>query len=850
MNEGDGRDLRTSGPPRNSENNPRAQDYRKSLSVAQELINAGIPVFVAKPDTDQDGNWNPRGCHNGCGYWLPKGWQRTKPDLRVLDGYAPGDALGMVCGHKVDGLDTDPRNGGDKSRAALEAEGAMPRVYGKATTPSGGTHELVATMGVHSLDKVRPGLDVKAGAPDGAGRGCLFIAPTRRRSKVDGTIGEYRWGTAPDLAAVAAEAPEDRSGEALAELVDAPRRPRVARARNTRVTPQAASEFARFTAKDERAEPRTGATPDPRQRAYLAEFLSNQAKSVAKAAPGRRNSALYTGSLKCGSLVAGAGMDESEVIERLEQAAEACGLTDDDGEQQVHATICSGLKNGQQDPRAVPDSSSGPGADSGSGGDGLQRLEDAHIGVRIADDHLAGRFLHSGAFGWMKFDGRRWKPVEDALVGEVIRQGVIEFHRTEARAGADADRLKKISGLLSAHRLKSILWVAKGYLSVEDDEFDAHPDLLNVRNGVVDLRDASLRPHDPQLRFTKVTMVDYQRDAVHEDWWQALTAIPKDAAEWLQLRWGQGLTGHPAPDDVLVVLKGAGENGKTTLVDAVRETVGVDYAVALADRVLLARSGDHPTELMTLRGARLAFMEEFPELGHLNVKRLKDLHGSGRISARYIGKDSVSWQATHTMFVTTNYLPRVDESDHATWRRLVLVDFRFRYRKPHEAIETEWDLRGDPGLRDRLRHGRDGRREAVLAWLVEGAVKWYQSNRLMPEPPPSVVAATQTWRRSSDLLLRYMEDNLIFDGARHVMAADLYEDFSGWLKVNGHNSWSDQNFSARLAQHPEGVAKGLEKKKGVRSSRPGLSRRPGGSSVCGGVQAARGLAWRQVPHRR
>ena len=43
-------------------------------------------------------------------------------------------------------------------------------------------------------------------------------------------------------------------------------------------------------------------------------------------------------------------------------------------------------------------------------------------------------FLYSGAFGWMKFDGRRWKPIEDAIVAEVVRQGVIEFHRTEARA--------------------------------------------------------------------------------------------------------------------------------------------------------------------------------------------------------------------------------------------------------------------------------------------------------------------------------------------------------------------------------------------------------------------------------
>jgi phage/plasmid-associated DNA primase len=69
--------------------------------------------------------------------------------------------------------------------------------------------------------------------------------------------------------------------------------------------------------------------------------------------------------------------------------------------------------------------------------------------------------------------------------------------------------------------------------------------------------------------------------------------------------------------------RGQGSNGKTTIVDAIREAVGNDYAVTMPERTLLARQGDHPTDLMTLRGARLALMEEFPELGHLNVKRLK-----------------------------------------------------------------------------------------------------------------------------------------------------------------------------------------------------------------------------------
>ena len=78
------RDQRTRG---DSENTSSVADYTESLSVARELIEAGIPVFVAKPATDSDGSWDPGGGHNRCGYWLPSGWQRTEPDVRVLDDY-------------------------------------------------------------------------------------------------------------------------------------------------------------------------------------------------------------------------------------------------------------------------------------------------------------------------------------------------------------------------------------------------------------------------------------------------------------------------------------------------------------------------------------------------------------------------------------------------------------------------------------------------------------------------------------------------------------------------------------------------------------------------------------------
>ena len=74
--------------------------------------------------------------------------------------------------------------------------------------------------------------------------------------------------------------------------------------------------------------------------------------------------------------------------------------------------------------------------------------------------------------------------------------------------------------------------------------------------------------HAHGLLLTKVTEVDYVAGATHSDWDKALTALNAVEADWLQIRLGQGLTGHPPPDDVLVVLEGSGENGKSTILDA------------------------------------------------------------------------------------------------------------------------------------------------------------------------------------------------------------------------------------------------------------------------------------------
>lgn len=198
--------------------NGALDDYQAhALEVAGGLVRAGVPVFVASADPGAP-----------TGYRLPLEWQRTDTtrSLRALALWRPGMALCAVMGHTLDLIDFDPRNGNGQLGGGFTE---WPTAYASASTPSGGSHVFVAALRVGSRDGILPGVDIKGGRPDGAGRGFAFIAPTVRASKVDGSQRAYEWMSEPDPESVAALASLDHSGAALAALIEgarAPARPR------------------------------------------------------------------------------------------------------------------------------------------------------------------------------------------------------------------------------------------------------------------------------------------------------------------------------------------------------------------------------------------------------------------------------------------------------------------------------------------------------------------------------------------------------------------------------------------------------------------------------------------------
>lgn len=461
-------------------------------------------------------------------------------------------------------------------------------------------------------------------------------------------------------------------------------------------------------------------------------------------------------------------------------------------------------------------------------GDSDSRDTDSKVIAQFCNEALLGRARYNPLWGWHVWSGKIWAECKIQVIEELFRLWVRDKVAQAGQAG-DADGVKFYVKYLSGSRATVPVARCRGAMTVYGETvptFDQHPHLLTVGNGVVDLRTGALLPFSPHYMMTKMTSVPYVPDAAHEDWASALSALPPRVVDWMQVRMGQAVTGSPTWDDVVLFLHGSGQNGKTALMVGVTKALG-GHAVLLSEKVLSASSQEHTTDLTDLRGARLALLEETPEGSVLNTKRLKDIAGTPTIQARRMRENNVSWPSTHSMFVTTNHVPQIRETEHGTWRRLALVSFKFRYLNPGEVPSRPDERIGDRGLRHRLEAGENGRHEAVLAWLVAGARRWYEQGGIgAPSWMPAEVAeATSAWRWGSDRIGAWIEERIEFDPDACVSSQEAFADFTAFLHSQGAREWAENTFAERLGGSEHAHAHQLKKRRVNYRGSLGMSRR-------------------------
>ncbi len=312
------------------------------------------------------------------------------------------------------------------------------------------------------------------------------------------------------------------------------------------------------------------------------------------------------------------------------------------------------------------------------------------------------------------------------------------------------------------------------------EEMDRGPGLLNCANGTLDLKTGQLREHRHGDILTKLSPVAYNPDADCEVWERFIDQIFQSNSElilFVRRLLGYCLTGD-VREQILPIFWGTGANGKSTLLNAILEMMGDDYAIAARDLLLAKRGERHPTELADLFGKRLVCCVETDQGRHLAESLVKDLTGGDRIRARRIREDFWEFSPTHKVILCTNHKPVIRGTDHAIWRRVRLIPFGVTI----PAAEQ------DKSLPNKLHAERPG----ILAWCVRGCLEWQREGLGLPAV---VQAATSAYRDEQDMVGTFIADCCVTGLADYrVKAGDLFGAFVAWCKRTGEKEITQRVF--------------------------------------------------------
>jgi P4 family phage/plasmid primase-like protien len=405
----------------------------------------------------------------------------------------------------------------------------------------------------------------------------------------------------------------------------------------------------------------------------------------------------------------------------------------------------------------------------------------------LAGEVLEGRWLYVEGLGWLRWDGTVWR--EAGAEALPLRQAIHEYLSrwlAESVASLAPQQLAALVRHLHPSGIDNLVRKVRDFSALTGEVADLDPDplMVNTPSGVVDLLNGELAPHEPFYRMTRITGAGYRPGATHPDWEKALGALPdEDTRRWLQWYLGGGLVGRQR-GAVVPFLQGGGANGKSLIMGAVDAALGT-YSGMISDQLLTGNG--HEAYRVQLLGLRLALLEELPDGHRLSVATLKQITDTGTIAARRLYQQAMTFRATHSLVVTTNYAPVVTETDHGAWRRLAMVPFPNTYEP-------------DGALKERL-HTEPAQQEAVLAWLVEGA--------LMEDEPPisrAMHEATGDWRAGVDLVASFCDEHLEPDPDARVDRKTLLDAYNEHATGLGHKRLTGRTFTERFREHPQAKA--------------------------------------------
>ena len=340
------------------------------------------------------------------------------------------------------------------------------------------------------------------------------------------------------------------------------------------------------------------------------------------------------------------------------------------------------------------------------------------------------------------------------------------------------------------------------------EEAPAPPYLAAFSNGVLDMRDGSLVPIDPeQHRIFNTIPHRYIPDAYDARADRFLDEVScGDAAIRANLEETVGLCLYRsnAYGRLVLLLNSQGSNGKSMFIKALRAALGDENTSSLDLRLVGQR---FMAGRLVGKLANLGDDISNEQLDGTVLANVKKIVTGERLFTDVKGADGFEFTPYCTLVFSANQVPRLGDSSNGVLRRLHPIPFNAVFSKEAGNL--------DPQLERKIT--TDSASEYLLRLGVEGIQRVMKSGTMTPNSASR--KAVQDVRLDNDSILAWIEDRCInpstFIGR---CSKDVHGEYSDWCRFSGRkpksstalNTWlmREYGMDRKSMRFPSGTAMG------------------------------------------
>jgi len=304
----------------------------------------------------------------------------------------------------------------------------------------------------------------------------------------------------------------------------------------------------------------------------------------------------------------------------------------------------------------------------------------------------------------------------------------------------------------------------------------AKKELITLKNGIFDINEMKLFPHDKTLHNCYSLNVNYDNKAKCPIWMEFLKSIffgdndATDKIECLKQYTGLCMTTDMRYQKALF-LSGAGANGKGVFLEIIRSIL------APATVNISLKELCDPTATVNMLGKTLAYDADITKKAVVDDGIFKKAVAGEEIRMKTLYKNPISAKSTCKILVAGNSLPHTKDTSKGYFRRWIIIKFG-----------ESFTGREDFNLVNKLKKEIDG----IFNWMVDG-LKSLKEQGYIIEPKSSGYEIAE-YNNVASSVYSFFNENITINIMSEILGKDLYISYTSHCNKSNLRPLSKQSF--------------------------------------------------------